>query len=216
MWRCSPGERLPEFPRPTHGRPASSPEQLRALDLRPPRTLHNAIGHLDPDADRADERAGGPRLRFTQPRASPHRWDAPLRATIKAGSGCYDVHPSHLRRFTVRELACLQTFPDRHRFFGLVGQQRRQVGNAVPPLMAEALLRQVRAAMRESDARDAAAAAAAIAPAAAPAGLRAVIELDIDDDEVMEIDVELISDLEEEQEAPLPAPTSRPWWEAPL
>ena len=128
------------------------------------------------------------------------------------------MHPSHLRRFTVRELACLQTFPDRHRFFGLVSQQRRQVGNAVPPLMAEALLRQVRAAMRESDARDAAAAAAAaIAPAAAPAGLRAVIELDIDDDEVMEIDVELISDLEEEeQEAPLLAPTSRPWWEAPL
>lgn len=119
------------------------------------------------------------------------------------------MHPSNLRRFTVRELACLQTFPDRHRFFGLVGQQRRQVGNAVPPLMAEALLRQVRAAMRESDARDATAAAAVAAPAAV---LRAVIELD-PDDEVVEAD--MMESVREEQEA-APAPASRPWWEVPL
>lgn len=124
------------------------------------------------------------------------------------------MHPSRLRRFTVRELACLQTFPDRHRFFGLVGQQRRQVGNAVPPLMAEALLRQVRTAMRESDARDAAAAAATAATTTATttatpaASLRAVIELDLDDEVV---EAEMMESVREEP----PAPASRPWWEVP-
>ncbi|CCX06668.1 S-adenosyl-L-methionine-dependent methyltransferase [Pyronema domesticum] len=152
-----PGELLPTFPEPIYAQPNRVPTPFNLAQnhgLLPPRTLGDAIGHLDPDADLIDERNGGPHLRFTEPRATPNRWDEPLRNTIKAGSGNYDVHPSFLRRFTVRELACLQTFPDHHEFCGIFGMQRRQVGNAVPPVVGAAILGQVRKALEASDAND--------------------------------------------------------------
>ena len=45
-------------------------------------------------------------------------------------------HPLEARPFTVRENARCQTFPDDWQFFGSVGQQYRQVGNAVPVNLA--------------------------------------------------------------------------------
>lgn len=53
-------------------------------------------------------------------------------------AGCY-THPYHDRALTAREAARIQTFPDRYEFVGNGSSVCRQIGNAVPPLLAHVL-----------------------------------------------------------------------------
>lgn len=53
------------------------------------------------------------------------------------------IHPESDRGLSVREAARLQSFPDWFEFKGSIGFQQQQVGNAVPPLLSEAVFRQI-------------------------------------------------------------------------
>ncbi|SEF60033.1 DNA cytosine methyltransferase [Oceanospirillum linum] len=48
-------------------------------------------------------------------------------------------HPEQDRALSLREAACLQTFPRSYRFCGSLADRAKQVGNAVPPLMAQTI-----------------------------------------------------------------------------
>jgi len=67
------------------------------------------------------------------------------------GGGRSHLHPYLARTLTVRESARLQSFPDNFQFFGSTGRQFTQVGNAVPPLLAEAIARHIRRDIMKED-----------------------------------------------------------------
>lgn len=56
----------------------------------------------------------------------------------EASTGAF-IHPTQNRTLSIREAARLQSFPDKYRFVGSPAQIRTQIGNAVPPLLAQAI-----------------------------------------------------------------------------
>ena len=59
------------------------------------------------------------------------------------GGGRSHLHPEIPRTLSVRECARLQTFPDNYEFCGPSARQFTQVGNAVPPVLAFKLAREI-------------------------------------------------------------------------
>ena len=57
------------------------------------------------------------------------------------------IHPALDRAISIREAARLQTFPDSFVFCGSKDKQYQQVGNAVPPIMAKAIAKQLAATL---------------------------------------------------------------------
>jgi DNA (cytosine-5)-methyltransferase 1 len=71
------------------------------------------------------------------------RGDRPSKTVVshlaKDGNGY--IHPTQVRSITLREAARLQSFHDRYIFCGSPSDQWIQLGNAVPPVVAEAIAR---------------------------------------------------------------------------
>ncbi|MFW6016628.1 MAG: DNA cytosine methyltransferase [bacterium] len=97
---------------------------LKDLDKEHPELVHHDPDHFG--------------NRYTVQRA-----DMPGRTIVahlyKDGNLFIHPDPDQERTFTVREAARIQSFPDDFRFMTSRTQQFKQVGNAVPPMMAKAI-----------------------------------------------------------------------------
>jgi DNA (cytosine-5)-methyltransferase 1 len=78
------------------------------------------------------------RIRLHPDQPSPTQICGGIRPQFQFG------HPTQPRGLTIRERARIQSFPDSYFFSGGVTQGRVQTGNAVPPLLAQAIAHQLR------------------------------------------------------------------------
>lgn len=121
-----------------------------------PESILNLISHADENGVIPIEvlkSAMPTRLRAIKGRQKTGVWHKP-NPTITANTGFFagaHFHPdlTKPRRFTVRECARIQSFPDSFVFYGSVSAQYRQVGNAVPPRLAYRLALQIAKAFTE-------------------------------------------------------------------
>lgn len=79
-------------------------------------------------------------------------WVVEYHRRLQSGGRPLKCAPDRLRRITVQEAAALQTFPPGWTFGGPRVAQYRQVGNAVPPNLAEAVALSVRRVVERQDA----------------------------------------------------------------
>ena len=72
---------------------------------------------------------------------------------------CFTIDTGHNHHFhykenrvpTVRESARIQSFPDTFEFVGIKTSQLKQVGNAVPPLLAKAIAESLKDILKEEE-----------------------------------------------------------------
>lgn len=69
-------------------------------------------------------------------------YDAPSGTVVNVRKSMW-IHPRLDRAISIREAARLQTFPDSYVFEGSKDSQYQQVGNAVPPILATAIAKQI-------------------------------------------------------------------------
>ncbi len=109
----------------------------RPLHLdRPAKTLPASMGgNATPIIDQEELDSGAP------------AWVVEYHRHLADGGKPYKAAPARLRRITIEEAAALQSFPQDHEFLGPRVAQYRQIGNAVPPLLAEAVAKSVMQAL---------------------------------------------------------------------
>jgi DNA (cytosine-5)-methyltransferase 1 len=125
-------------------RPLKGVELQRAIALKPGQTMRDLPEELQHesfqrrafrrvmDGTPTERRGGAP---SGVKRLKP---DEPSKA-ITGGAYAEFLHPIEHRSLTIRECARLQTFPDDFEFYGSVAEQMQLIGNAVPPLLGQAI-----------------------------------------------------------------------------
>lgn len=109
--------------------------------LKPYKTINAAIANIPLTADNHD-------LNATTPK-NEQPYDGNALAPCMTTSSSRNLHPSGARDFTHRELACLQGFPLEHELGSK--NRRMMIGNAVPPIVAKAILESVKGALMKED-----------------------------------------------------------------
>lgn len=142
-----------EFPSATH----APVDRAILLGLERHKTVRDAFRDMHGQPNH-DKRIHGERVASRYARISPGgrdrtdhtdrlEWDKPSGTVLvgsSAGGGRPHIHPKEHRHITVREGARLQSFPDDFVFMSTNTWQYRQVGNAVPPLLAKAIGEKIR------------------------------------------------------------------------
>mgnify|MGYP001566162551 FL=1 len=134
----------PGFPDGHYYRPLSEQDKERVRLLKPGQTMKDLPTELWHESYRrrafrrvmdgtpTERRGGAPaglrRLRNDQPSKA-----------ITSGATSEFIHPDADRSLTLRECARVQTFPDEFVFVGNVAECILQIGNAVPPCLAEVI-----------------------------------------------------------------------------
>jgi DNA (cytosine-5)-methyltransferase 1 len=125
-----------------HYAPRLSPQNLARIEILSPGEDWRALPQrlLPPSMQRALRKDHTRRFRRM-------KWDGIARAIITRfrdpKSGEY-IHPEQHRTISIREAARIQSFPDWFVFNGNLGDQYNQIGNAVPPLLARAVARELK------------------------------------------------------------------------
>jgi DNA (cytosine-5)-methyltransferase 1 len=147
------------FPQPVHRDPSSLnllnqhlPDWIPAkLALENVDGLHNHDIRIHGDRVRSRYEKIPPGVRDKvdhTDRIDPEKPSGTVLVGSKAGGGRPHIHPYMPRHITVREAARLQSFPDWYKFLGTSTAQYRQVGNAVPPLLAFAVGKSIQASLK--------------------------------------------------------------------
>ncbi|MCJ1393127.1 hypothetical protein MMC18_005999 [Xylographa bjoerkii] len=134
-----PGEILPDFPKPTHSKTPGT------TGLKPWATINESINSIPRHWHDHDE------SKANQTRHQPFDGNTQAKCMTTSG-GINNYHPSGRRGYTIREFACLQTFPLEHMWAPTtITQLRVQIGNAVPPIFYAALARKIVETLKKTD-----------------------------------------------------------------
>lgn len=149
LWEAISDLEICDIPEIDHVRKTESGIQLERIStLKTGQTMKDLPEHLQHDSFKrrasrrvcdgtpSEKRGGAPsglkRLSYNEPCL-----------TITSAATSEFVHPTQNRTLTIRECARVQTFPDSFLFCGTDAQKILQIGNAIPPVFAEQMAKQI-------------------------------------------------------------------------